>query len=176
MVTNNSTGNRRDDLVFVSRKWLGFLFPNPTFPVEGRQPIGQTDTDRHVGIIQVRQSVRKTIHEAKSNKPEQDPNDKMSQGCVGRRTTKSSNSGSIKTMNRKAKPVEDALSAEIRRKYKYRKLVMTQGIKIPARLAMKMVGPDCAYHLYSQHSGKPETGDPKRENKNRAPTAGDQAQ
>ena len=45
----------------------------------------------------------------------------------------------------------DSESDGVRRKYKYRKLVMTQGVKIPARLAMKMVGPDCAYHLYSQH-------------------------
>ncbi|MFK7768860.1 MAG: hypothetical protein AB8B55_16690 [Mariniblastus sp.] len=47
---------------------------------------------------------------------------------------------------------EDDSDAELaRRKYLYRKLVMNRGVKIPARLAMKMVGPDCAFHLYSQH-------------------------
>ncbi|MEM9943809.1 MAG: hypothetical protein AAF939_19765 [Planctomycetota bacterium] len=49
----------------------------------------------------------------------------------------------------------------VRRRYHYRKLVMNQGIKVPARLAMKMVGPDCAFHLYSQHNPgqKPDAAD-----------------
>ncbi len=51
----------------------------------------------------------------------------------------------------------DALSDAVRRKYLYRRLVMNQGVKLPARLAMKLVGPDCAYHLYSQHN--PSTDD-----------------
>lgn len=42
----------------------------------------------------------------------------------------------------------------VRRKYLYRKLVMSRGVKLPARLAMKLVGPDCAFHLYSQHAPK----------------------
>ena len=42
----------------------------------------------------------------------------------------------------------------VRRKYLYRKLVIRQGVKLPTRLAMKLVGPDCAYHLYSQHFSK----------------------
>lgn len=41
-------------------------------------------------------------------------------------------------------------SEAVRRKYLYRRLVMTDGRKLPVRLAMKLVGPDCAYHLYSQ--------------------------
>lgn len=44
----------------------------------------------------------------------------------------------------------------VRRKYLYRKLVMNQGVKLPSRLAMKLVGPDCAYHLYRQHSPNSE--------------------
>ncbi|MEM7453350.1 MAG: hypothetical protein AAF456_03235 [Planctomycetota bacterium] len=39
----------------------------------------------------------------------------------------------------------------VRRKYQYRKLAINGRMKIPARLALKLVGPDCAYHLYSGH-------------------------
>ena len=42
-------------------------------------------------------------------------------------------------------------SDRVRRKYLYRRLAMSPKTKIPARLAMKLVGPDCAYHLYSKH-------------------------
>jgi len=48
--------------------------------------------------------------------------------------------------------VPDSLADEARRKYFYRKMVINGGAKIPARLAMKMVGPDCAFHLYRNHS------------------------
>lgn len=46
---------------------------------------------------------------------------------------------------------DDSAAEAARKKYLYRRLVMNQGIKVPARLAMKMVGPDCAFHLYSGH-------------------------
>jgi hypothetical protein len=45
-----------------------------------------------------------------------------------------------------------SLAEGARRKYLYRKLVINGRAKIPARLAMKMVGPDCAFHLYRNHS------------------------
>ena len=44
----------------------------------------------------------------------------------------------------------DSQADSIRRKYLYRRLVMNRGVRIPVRLAKKLVGPDCAYHLYSQ--------------------------
>lgn len=50
--------------------------------------------------------------------------------------------------------VPDSLADGTRRKYFYRKMVIHGKAKIPARLAMKMVGPDCAFHLYRNH--KPE--------------------
>ncbi len=53
--------------------------------------------------------------------------------------------------SRKMNNDKDSQAEFARKKYLYRKLVMNQGIKIPARLAMKMVGPDCAFHLYRQH-------------------------
>lgn len=42
----------------------------------------------------------------------------------------------------------------IRLKYKYRKLIMKKKIKLPHKKASKLIGPDCAYHLYSGFSGK----------------------
>ncbi len=68
------------------------------------------------------------------------------------------------TMKNETKPnqdsdseVEDSLSEGARRKYLYRKLVINGRAKIPARLAMKMVGPDCAFHLYRNHSPQEES-------------------
>jgi len=60
----------------------------------------------------------------------------------------------FKEVMSKKKSESDSQADEVRRKYKYRKLVINGSVKIPARLAMKMVGPDCAYHLYRQHSPK----------------------
>ena len=37
----------------------------------------------------------------------------------------------------------------IRKKYKYRRLIMTGKIVLPHKEAAQLLGPDCAYHLYS---------------------------
>jgi len=37
----------------------------------------------------------------------------------------------------------------IRLKYKYRRLVMKGKLNLPPREAALLIGPDCAYHLYS---------------------------
>ena len=51
--------------------------------------------------------------------------------------------------NSQSRPeADDSLADEARRKYFYRKMAINGQGKIPARLAMKMVGPDCAFHLY----------------------------
>ena len=44
-------------------------------------------------------------------------------------------------MNRKAE--------EIRLRYRYRDLIIRGKIRISFEAARKLVGPDCAYHLYS---------------------------
>ncbi len=44
-------------------------------------------------------------------------------------------------MNRKAE--------EIRIRYLYRDLVLKRKIRLPLEGAVRLVGPDCAYHLYS---------------------------
>ncbi len=41
-------------------------------------------------------------------------------------------------------------SEEIRIKYLYRNLLLRGRLRLPLKTAIKMVGPDCAYHLYSQ--------------------------
>ncbi|MEJ2696708.1 MAG: hypothetical protein P8013_08660 [Candidatus Sulfobium sp.] len=38
---------------------------------------------------------------------------------------------------------------EIRIRYLYRDLVLRNKIRLPIEGAVKIVGPDCAYHLYS---------------------------
>ncbi|MEM8487532.1 MAG: hypothetical protein AAF564_18425 [Bacteroidota bacterium] len=50
-------------------------------------------------------------------------------------------------------------SENIRKKYLYRRLIMTKKVKLQRRAATGLVGPDCAYHLYSQvptPNGQPE--------------------
>jgi len=37
----------------------------------------------------------------------------------------------------------------IRLKYKYRELILKKKIRLPHKKAAKLIGPDCAYHLYS---------------------------
>lgn len=42
----------------------------------------------------------------------------------------------------------------IRIRYKYRRMVIRGEIKVPHEAAVKLVGPDCAYHLYGRHKVK----------------------
>lgn len=56
----------------------------------------------------------------------------------------------------------DSRSEFIRKKYLYRRLIMAKKISLPIEAAKGMVGPDCAYHLYSQFN----VGDPGEETPN----------
>jgi len=38
----------------------------------------------------------------------------------------------------------------IRKKYKYRRLILTGKISLSHKNASSLIGPDCAYHLYSR--------------------------
>lgn len=40
-------------------------------------------------------------------------------------------------------------SNELRIRYKYRSLIMRHKVHLTRQAAVKLVGPDCAYHLYS---------------------------
>ncbi len=55
------------------------------------------------------------------------------------------------------------MDAEItRKKYKYRSLILRGRVRLPQKAAYKLVGPDCAYHLYSNHQTETdETSTPK---------------
>lgn len=47
--------------------------------------------------------------------------------------------------------------AEVMRiKYKYRRLLMNGTIKLAHRNAARLIGPDCAYHLYATHKSDNE--------------------
>jgi len=37
---------------------------------------------------------------------------------------------------------------ELRRRYRYRDLILRGKIRLSVRTARRLVGPDCAYHLY----------------------------
>ncbi len=43
-------------------------------------------------------------------------------------------------------------SENTRLRYKYRNLILRGKIKVPRTTAIRLVGPDCAYHLYQQES------------------------
>jgi hypothetical protein len=45
---------------------------------------------------------------------------------------------------------------EIRIRYLYRDLVLRKKIRLPLEGALKIVGPDCAYHLYSVQEQEPK--------------------
>lgn len=44
----------------------------------------------------------------------------------------------------------EAAAVAIRRRYAYRRLVLEGKVKLPRQAAVRLVGPDCAYHLYRQ--------------------------
>ena len=41
---------------------------------------------------------------------------------------------------------------KIRIRYLYRRMILSGEIKVSHRTAKRMVGPDCAYHLYGTHA------------------------
>jgi len=50
--------------------------------------------------------------------------------------------------------MKDSRSENMRLKYLYRSLIQKGKVKLPHHGARKLIGPDCAYHLYSGFSGK----------------------
>jgi ABC-type lipopolysaccharide export system ATPase subunit len=43
---------------------------------------------------------------------------------------------------------------EIKKKYAYRQMILKGQIKLTRKTAVKLIGPDTAYHLYSQKESK----------------------
>ncbi|MBF0316897.1 MAG: hypothetical protein HQL04_01890 [Nitrospirae bacterium] len=58
--------------------------------------------------------------------------------------------------------VETEKGHNIRLKYLYRKMVISGNARIPYAAAVKLVGPDCAYHLYSTVNLKVQEEEKKR--------------
>ncbi len=58
----------------------------------------------------------------------------------------------------------DAKAELIRKKYLYRRLIMSRKMSLSLSSAKGLVGPDCAYHLYGQvHPERPQKDEtPKR--------------
>jgi hypothetical protein len=55
------------------------------------------------------------------------------------------------------------LPEEIRLRYLYRRVILRGGVRLPLEVAKKLVGPDCAFHLYStvnDQNGENSSGDP----------------
>jgi hypothetical protein len=46
--------------------------------------------------------------------------------------------------------MKDAQAEILRKKYKYRELILKGKIKLSIEVAKKLIGPDTAYHLYSK--------------------------
>ena len=42
----------------------------------------------------------------------------------------------------------------IRKKYLYRRLILSRRLPVSAKGAALLIGPDCAYHLYFRHAGE----------------------
>lgn len=53
----------------------------------------------------------------------------------------------------------------LRLKYKYRRLILEGKLILPPGDAARLIGPDCAYHLYSLPAKKPSKGSRSRSNR-----------
>lgn len=45
---------------------------------------------------------------------------------------------------------------QIRKKYLYRRLLVKGRVRLPHRSAARLIGPDCAYHLYATYDPEDE--------------------
>jgi len=58
-------------------------------------------------------------------------------------------------MNQDRRTSLSSRAEEIRLRYLYRDLVLRGRLRLPLEAAKKLVGPDCAYHLYSRRTPFP---------------------
>lgn len=54
---------------------------------------------------------------------------------------------------------------DIRKRYAYRRLILTGKIALARSAAIRLIGPDCAYHLYSQEERKAASAGRSREDR-----------
>ncbi len=50
-------------------------------------------------------------------------------------------------------------AAAMRRMYNYKRMILRGKIRLPHLSARKLIGPDCAYHLYHRHKAADNTPD-----------------
>ncbi len=43
---------------------------------------------------------------------------------------------------------------QLRKRYLYRRLIVTGRLKLHRHAAVRLIGPDCAYHLYGHYAGE----------------------
>ena len=58
----------------------------------------------------------------------------------------------------------------VRKRYLYRRLIVTRRVRLPPRAAAGLIGPDCAYHLYSGMR-TPQSADGEEDDKAQAKRA-----
>jgi hypothetical protein len=46
---------------------------------------------------------------------------------------------------------DESPAAALRRMYSYKRMILRGRIRLPHRSARRLIGPDCAYHLYHRH-------------------------
>lgn len=52
--------------------------------------------------------------------------------------------------------MNDERSETIRKQYLYRRMIMRNQVRLPVKHAARLIGPDCAYHLYRAFDEKSE--------------------
>lgn len=60
---------------------------------------------------------------------------------------------------------------QARMKHKYRRLILSGKVVLPPDAAVRLIGPDCAYHLYRTYSGKPLMAEGGSDSSERADTS-----
>jgi hypothetical protein len=64
------------------------------------------------------------------------------------------------TNDHRQRESEASERAEIlRKRYRYRRLILTRRIGLSPASAARLIGPDCAYHLYRYHDGRRPSAD-----------------
>lgn len=55
--------------------------------------------------------------------------------------------------------MDENYSEAVRKKYRYREMILKRKIGLKPRSAARLIGPDCAYHLYSKKEFNHEMGE-----------------
>ncbi len=58
---------------------------------------------------------------------------------------------------------------QLRKRYLYRRLIVTGKLKLRRHAAVRLIGPDCAYHLYGHYAGDAQTAPGKPERNDSTP-------